>query len=124
MYELIEKALNLCLILNINKQMSDLNFKPSELLNDNNPLKKIGQFRLIINMFKDHFNKTYFGLASWVIPVIIITLIYVISPIDIIPDIPFIGYIDDAALLAIVYKFIGKEVKKYEEWRKNNIEVK
>jgi uncharacterized membrane protein YkvA (DUF1232 family) len=99
----------------------------SETLNfigGGNPIKKLGQFKLFIQMIKAHMNKSYTGMAGWVIPVLVITAIYVISPIDFIPDVPFIGWIDDAAIVALVYKFLSKEISKYETWRSTNIEIK
>jgi len=103
--------------------MADFNLKPSDILGGDNPIKKLGQFRLFINMLKDHFNKSYTGLAGWVIPSLVLVLIYVIMPFDF-DFIPLVGWIDDAALVAIFYKFVGGEIKKYEDWRKNNIEAK
>lgn len=93
------------------------------LISGGSPLKKIGQFKLFIQMIKSHMNKSYTGMASWVIPVLVLTIIYVISPIDIIPDVPFVGWIDDAAIVAMVYKFISKEISKFDEWRKTNITI-
>ena len=33
---------------------------------------------------------------------IILSIVYLISPIDAIPDVPFIGYLDDATVIGIV----------------------
>ena len=44
-------------------------------------------------------------------------LIYVISPIDILPDwIPIIGVMDDLALLAFAIPFLMKEADKFLDW--------
>ncbi len=100
--------------------MSNLNLNPTNWSGNQDPMKKLGQFRLFINMIRDHFNKKYTQLSRWVIPALAISIVYVISPFDIIPDIPIIGWIDDAAIVALVYKFLGKEIKKYEDWRAQN----
>ena len=92
---------------------------PSEIFNNGNPYQKMGQFKLFINMIQDHISKKYTGLAFWVIPALIFTILYVISPFDM-DWIPLVGWIDDAAVVAIFYKFIGKEIQKYETWRKSN----
>lgn len=48
-------------------------------------------------------------------------LLYVVSPLDIIPDvIPLVGWLDDAALLSWAYKNAKKQVEQYLEWRKEN----
>jgi uncharacterized membrane protein YkvA (DUF1232 family) len=85
-----------------------------------NPIKKLGQFKLFIQMIKAHFNKSYPNMAGWVIPALIFAVVYVISPLDF-DFIPIVGWIDDAAIVALVYKFIAKEIKKYEDWRSTNI---
>ncbi|MGV4414506.1 YkvA family protein [Chryseobacterium sp. T1] len=46
-----------------------------------------------------------------------IALIYVISPIDLIPDfIPVVGVIDDLAILAFAIPMLLKEVDKFLMW--------
>ena len=45
-------------------------------------------------------------------------LIYIISPIDLIPDYLIgLGQIDDAAILGLSLFFLEKELRKYEEWK-------
>lgn len=46
-------------------------------------------------------------------------LIYVLSPIDLIPDaIPIVGYIDDAAVILLVLKLgVGHDLEKYKSWQ-------
>jgi uncharacterized membrane protein YkvA (DUF1232 family) len=44
-------------------------------------------------------------------------LIYLISPIDLIPDfLPFIGFVDDAALMLWLIRNAAEEVEKFEQW--------
>ena len=48
----------------------------------------------------------------------IATLLYVVTPIDIIPDaIPGIGYTDDAMAVAFCIKMIHDDLEKYKAWR-------
>lgn len=45
-------------------------------------------------------------------------LVYLVSALDIVPDImPFIGYLDDVAVLAYVISKIRVEIVKYNVWR-------
>ena len=47
------------------------------------------------------------------------TLLYVLSPIDFIPDfIPVVGYLDDAAMLAVCLNFTRFDVEEYKKSRK------
>ena len=44
-------------------------------------------------------------------------LIYFISPIDFVIDfIPFIGFMDDVTVVALIMKFLAKDIKKFKEW--------
>jgi len=46
--------------------------------------------------------------------IVVMGLVYFISPIDAIPDIaPFIGYLDDLGVVAAVIKFLGSELIPY-----------
>ena len=81
--------------------------------------KDMGQFRKILRMFSDHFSKKYTGMSSWTIVVVAMGILYAISPIDLIPDIPFIGYVDDVVVLGFVWRHLSKEVKKYEAFLSN-----
>jgi uncharacterized membrane protein YkvA (DUF1232 family) len=82
--------------------------------------KKQSQFRLFIDMMRHHFNKTYTGMSQWTILLMVVAIIYTISPIDIIPDIPIIGYVDDAVVLGFVLTRVKKEIEKYQTWRSSN----
>lgn len=82
--------------------------------------KKRSQFRLFFDMMRDHFNKSYTGMSQWTILLMVVGIIYAISPIDIIPDVPIIGYIDDAVVLGFVLTQVKKEIVKYQTWKSNN----
>lgn len=50
-------------------------------------------------------------------------LLYFISPIDLIPDyIPFVGFVDDAAVIAAVCAYLDKEIEPYMDEAKSEIE--
>lgn len=54
-------------------------------------------------------------LVSWHRKAIVVMgLVYFISPIDAIPDIaPFIGYLDDLGVITALIKFLGSELVPY-----------
>ena len=46
-------------------------------------------------------------------------LLYVLSPLDVIPDfIPLAGFLDDAAVFGFVLTFSRGDIERYREWRK------
>jgi uncharacterized membrane protein YkvA (DUF1232 family) len=80
--------------------------------------------RLLILMLKDWWHGTYRKLPWWCIGVLGFTLIYALSPLDLIPDvIPFIGVLDDVTLLYLCYKVIETEIGKYRNWRSKEAEI-
>ncbi len=81
--------------------------------------KKQSQFRLFIDMMRDHFNKSYFGLSRWTIGLMLFAFAYLILPFDFDWLFPF-GYIDDAVVIGFVIKHIKKEIVKYQIWKSNN----
>ncbi len=82
-------------------------------------LQFFDNMRLLFLMLKDWWRGTYRQLPWWCIGVLVFTLLYVLSPIDLIPDaIPFIGVLDDVTLMYLCYKVIEGEIGKYENWRR------
>lgn len=65
-------------------------------------------------MLKDFFTGKYKKIPVGTIAAIIGTLLYVLCPVDLIPDvIPVVGYLDDAAMLALCVKFTQFDVEEY-----------
>ncbi|MGR3812155.1 YkvA family protein [Jiulongibacter sp. NS-SX5] len=52
--------------------------------------------------------------------IMIASLVYFLSPIDLIPDfLPMLGYADDIALLTYVLRSVSEEVEKFRLWEMN-----
>jgi curved DNA-binding protein CbpA len=48
-------------------------------------------------------------------------LLYFILPMDLIPDyIPFVGFLDDMAILTTIINSLQEELKKYRKWKEAN----
>jgi uncharacterized membrane protein YkvA (DUF1232 family) len=74
--------------------------------------------KLFFMMLKDYWYGKYRDVPWWVIAAIVFTLLYVLNPFDLIPDaIPFLGQLDDVAVMIICLKMIDSEVQKYRTWR-------
>jgi uncharacterized membrane protein YkvA (DUF1232 family) len=79
----------------------------------------LDNMRLLFLMLKDCWRGTYRQLPWWCLGVLMFTLIYALSPLDLIPDwIPVIGVLDDVSLMYLCYKVIGGEILKYGNWRR------
>lgn len=74
-------------------------------------------FIILIKMLKDSINGKY-NLPTWAIATITGAIIYVISPIDAVPDIlPIVGWTDDSAVVATVVATLGKLISDYKNKR-------
>jgi uncharacterized membrane protein YkvA (DUF1232 family) len=81
-------------------------------------LKKLmQQGKLILSMVKDYWSGRYREVPYWAISAAALTLLYVLNPLDVIPDVvPGFGYLDDATLVAFCLKLIERELEKYRAW--------
>lgn len=80
--------------------------------------KFLSDVPVLISLVKAYIDKEYTEIPMGSIIAVISALIYVLSPIDLIPDfIPGIGLADDAAVIALVYKLVHDDIEEYKVWR-------
>lgn len=73
---------------------------------------------LLVSLVKDYYQGNYRDIPYKTISAAVVGLLYVINPIDIIPDfIPFIGQVDDALVLKFCLKLMEKDLAKYKSWK-------
>ncbi|WP_304139209.1 YkvA family protein [Mesonia mobilis] len=82
-------------------------------------LKKYTELgKLMVNMLKDYKVGIYKDVPWFTIASVVFALLYVLNPLDIIPDfIPGFGYVDDASVLALALRFIESDLHKYLDWK-------
>jgi uncharacterized membrane protein YkvA (DUF1232 family) len=100
--------------------------KENEILNKlRGPLGKFTQnIKVLFSVVKDYANGSYREIPWTAIAAIIGALLYVFSPIDLIPDfIPVVGLADDATVVGLCLTGIASDLKKYELW-KNKVSKK
>lgn len=90
----------------------------SSLLNIGLWTRLIGNFKLLFPLIRDYWKGRYREVSPWSILVFIAGIIYIVSPIDFIPDfLPLLGQIDDALILVLCMYFLEKDLHKYREWK-------
>jgi uncharacterized membrane protein YkvA (DUF1232 family) len=74
-------------------------------------------FGLLFSMLLDFFKGRY-PLPKKTALLIVFAFLYLISPVDIVPDVfPLIGLVDDVAVLAFAFNFIKGDLENYRDWK-------
>lgn len=110
--------------------------KAEEMLEDNQKLEGLldkvkekmkvvpkigGMLTYLPAMFKlvtSYVKNEYTDIPKGKLALIISAMIYVVSPIDLVPDtLPILGWLDDVGIIAACVKMTGNEIDKYLLWR-------
>jgi len=108
---------------NFKKKDADKIFDKEEnlfkkFLNISNLKEYYQDFKDLFSLLKDYYKGNYQEVPWLIIASIGGTLLYVLSPIDLIPDfIPFFGYLDDAVVFGLCLKVVKVDLEKYRMWR-------
>lgn len=79
---------------------------------------------LLVRLLKAWKQGSYRGLSVRTIASIAVSILYVLSPVDAIPDfIPGIGLIDDAAILALLLHSLAQDLSAFRVWEQNRNRV-
>jgi len=74
--------------------------------------------KLLIAIIKDYWAGVYRNIPYGVIASSVFTLIYVLNPFDLLPDVlPIIGQLDDAAVMGACLILIEQDLHKYKDWK-------
>ncbi len=78
------------------------------------------KLQLLFSLAKDYANGNYKDVSKASIITVFGSLLYFISPIDVVPDfILGLGFLDDAFIIGYVFNKVAKELTKYQEWKNN-----
>lgn len=88
-------------------------------------LSVLGKFKehvtLLFAMLKDFKNKKYTEVPWQSIAAITFALLYLLNPLDLVPDfIPIVGYLDDASIIGLTLKMVAEDLEAYKLWKEKN----
>jgi uncharacterized membrane protein YkvA (DUF1232 family) len=73
---------------------------------------------LLFALLDEYWDGTYREVPWWVLAAVAFSLLYLLSPADLLPDpIPVIGQIDDVAVLTVCLVLIEQELQAYKRWK-------
>lgn len=76
------------------------------------------QGHVMVSMLKDYVTRRYREVPYWAISAVSLALLYVLNPLDVLPDVIIgVGYLDDATVIAFCLRLIEKEIEKYKAWK-------
>jgi len=70
------------------------------------------------SMFRDLAKRKYRQIPLGTLSGGFLGLLYILNPLDLIPDaLPILGVIDDTMVLGVFLTLLGRDVKKYLTWK-------
>lgn len=79
--------------------------------------------KLMFSMIRDYWKGNYRDVPWKSIAAIAGALLYVLNPIDFIPDIIFgIGFVDDVGVVALCLNLVESDLHKYAAWKEQKEE--
>jgi uncharacterized membrane protein YkvA (DUF1232 family) len=80
--------------------------------------------KALLRMFQAYMRREYTKVPWGSIVLVVIAIIYFVSPLDLVPDwLPLAGFVDDAAVIGFVIKAIQNDLNAFLKWEqlKNSI---
>lgn len=90
-----------------------------EVLQDDTEVRNgfFSKIRLVVRMIQAHYSGTYAAFSTRSILMLVFSLVYFITPIDLIPDIiPVLGFTDDISVLYFVLQSLSSDIENYRQW--------
>ena len=101
-----------------------VNMGKIEQLMQNKTLRKfVDDVKLYFQMLGDVFTGKYKKVPTGTVAAIVGTLLYVLSPVDLLPDFLPGGFVDDAGIIGLCLTFTKYDVEQYKKFKENNDEV-
>lgn len=82
------------------------------------------QTRLVLELIDDFRDGTYRAISWRAVALLVGGLLYTVSPTDVVPDVvPFLGSLDDLAVMALVTRMVKGDLKKYCAFKGYDLEA-
>ena len=83
--------------------------------------KRASDIAVLLSMLRAYIKKQYTEVSKATILAAIAGLIYVVNPMDVVPEyILGVGVLDDAAVVGIILQAMHMDLNKYKKWQKAN----
>ena len=83
--------------------------------------KRASDVAVLLSMLRAYIKKQYTDVSIATIIAAVAGLIYVVNPMDIVPEyILGVGVLDDAAIVGIILQAMHMDLNKYKKWQKAN----
>lgn len=80
--------------------------------------KQKDKFKLLLEIINQYRNGVYNEIPWRSIAAITFTLIYIVNPLDIVPDVlPIVGYVDDVSVFMALLKLVEQDISDYKDWK-------
>jgi uncharacterized membrane protein YkvA (DUF1232 family) len=74
-------------------------------------------FQAMLRLIRAYAEGTYIGASESTLVVVIAAIIYVVNPLDVIPDaLPALGYLDDATVIALAVRRSRQALDDFMAW--------
>ena len=75
----------------------------------------ISQVKTLFSLLQDYVKGDYREIPWWSLGSVVTALLYILLPLDAVPDIiPIAGFLDDAAVLKLCLDMVSKDLEKYK----------
>ena len=85
------------------------------------PLRRfVTDAALLAGLVRDYRRERYRDVPFRTVAAAVFALLYVLSPVDLIPDfLPVVGYLDDAAVVGLCLSMLEHDLARYKAWRES-----
>ena len=81
-------------------------------------------FQTMLRLIRAYYQGDYHNVAESTLVVIIAAIIYVVNPLDLIPDaIPALGFLDDATVLALAVRRTRQTLDDFMTWKTATVQL-